>query len=90
VPDEIDDSTALYEFVRQRAAVSPATIETVEVQTPTLMFDYRVGDMVTSSPESRDLLSCKSDNRSRIWIERVHMDFEKQCTNLKIIRQRGE
>jgi len=87
-PDEVDDSTALYEFVRQRAAVSHATVETVEVQTPCLVFDYRLGDRVTSSPESRDLLSCKSDNRSKIWIERVQMDFEKQCTNLKVVRQR--
>ena len=88
-PDEVDDSTALYEFVRQRAAVSHATIETVEVQTPCLVFDYRLGDRVTSSPESRDLLGCKSDNRSKIWVERVQMDFRKQCTNLKLVRSRS-
>ena len=88
VPDEVDDSTSLYEFTRQRAAVSPATIEAVDVQTPYLIFDYQVGDRVSTSPESRDLLSCRSDNRSTIWIERVQMDFEKQCTNLKVVRKR--
>ena len=89
VPDEVNDSIALFEFVRRRAAVSPETIETVDVQTSNLVFDYHLGDRVTSSPESRDLLGCKSDNRGIVWIERVRMDFEKQCTNLKIVRQRG-
>jgi len=88
VPDEVDDSDALYQFVRQRAAVSSETIETIDVQTPNLVFDYRIGDRVTSSPESRDLLGCKSDNRSTSWIEWTQMDFEKQCTNLKIVRKR--
>ena len=89
VPDEVNDSIALFEFVRLRAAVSSETIETVDVQTSNLVFDYHLGDRVTSSPESRDLFGCKSDNRSIVWIERVRMDFEKQCTNLKIVRQRG-
>jgi len=89
VPDQVDDSAALYEFVRQTAAVLSETIETVQVQTPTLVFDYRVGDRVTCSPESRDLLGCRTDNRSVSWIEKVQMDFAKQCTNLKIVRQRN-
>ncbi len=89
-PDIVDDSTALYEFVRKKAQASPEIIETVDVQTPYLAFDYRVGDRVTTSPESRDLLSCRSDNRSLSWIERVQMDFKNQCTNLKIIRQRDQ
>jgi hypothetical protein len=88
VPDEMDDSAALHEFVRKRALAGSAFIEIAEVQTPHFVFGYRVGDMVTSSPESRDLLSCHSDNRSTIWIERVQMDFTKQCTNLKVVRKR--
>ena len=88
MPDEVDDSAALYEYIRQRAASSAATIETADVQTPVLEFDYWVGDMVTSSPESRDLLGCKSDNRSKSWIVHVQMDFKSQCTNLKIVRKR--
>jgi len=87
-PEEMDDSMALYEFVRKRALAGAEVIETFDVQTPHLVFDYRVGDRVTSSPESRDLLSCKSDSRSTSWIERVQMDFTKQCTNLKIVRKR--
>ena len=87
--DEVDDTDALYEFVRHRAEVSAETIETVDIQTPFLEFDYRVGDIVSTSPESRDLLACRSDNRSTNRIVRVQMDFEKQCTNLKIVRQRS-
>ena len=61
----------------------------MEVQTPHLAFDYRVGDRIDCSPESRDLLSVRSDNRSTSTIARVQMDFAKQCTNLKIIRKRS-
>jgi len=88
-PDEIDDSAALRQYVRKTTEISPAVIETIDIQTPSLMFDYQIGDIVTSSPESRDLLSRRSDNRSINRIERVRMDFKKQCTNLKIVRQRS-
>jgi hypothetical protein len=87
-PNEIDDTAALYEFLRKRAGSVSEIIETVDVQTPYLAFDYRVGDAVTCSPESRDLLSCRGDNRSVSRITRVQMDFRNQCTNLKIMRQR--
>ena len=88
VPNEVDDSEALYEFVRKAAEKSPEMIEMAEIQTPYLSLDYRLGDRVSTSPESRDMLCCRRDNRSQSRIERVHMDFQKQCTNLKIIRTR--
>jgi hypothetical protein len=88
-PNEVDDSAALYEFVRQTAATSSEVIETFDIQTPSLMLDYRLGDIVSTSPESRDLLARRCDNRSTSQIVRVQMDFEKQCTNLKIVRQRS-
>jgi hypothetical protein len=88
VPDEVDNSAALYEFVRKKAQAESEVIETVDIQTPYLTFDYQVGDKVTSSPESRDLLGIKSDNRSISLIERVQMDLKNQCTNLKIVRKR--
>jgi hypothetical protein len=88
-PDEADDSAALYEFTRHTAATSPEVIETFDIQTPSLMFDYRLGDIMSTSPESRDLLASRSDNRSTSRIVRVQMDFKKQCTNLKIVRQRN-
>ena len=88
-PDEADDSDALYEFVRHWAATSAETIETIDVQTPYLELNYMPGDGVSTNPDSRDILGCRSDNRSRWWVERVQMDFKKQCTNLKIVRQRA-
>jgi len=88
LPDEVDDSDALHQFVRHVAAASPEVIETLDIQTPSLMFDCQVGDTVITSPESRDLLACRSDNRSTSRIVRVRMDYEKQCTNLRIVRQR--
>ncbi len=89
VADEFDDSVSLYEYIRHRANVLSSAIETVDVQTPTLSFDYEVGDGVNTNPESRDLLGTRGDNRSISYIERVKMDFVKQCTNLKIIRKRN-
>lgn len=88
IPDEADDSVALREFVRLHAGISSPVIETTDVQTPTLWLHLHPGDKVTSCPESRDLLGCRRDNRSMVWIERVHMDFRNQCTNLRLVRQR--
>jgi hypothetical protein len=90
VPDEIDDTTALFEFVRKRAEDTSEIVETADVRTPYLILDYQVGDRIGVSPESRDLLRCRSDNRSVACIERVQVDFEKQCTNLKIISKRSQ
>ena len=87
-PDEADDSAALHQFVRQQATAAPAIAETIDVQTPSLLLHFQPGDRAVSSPESRDLLSGRRDNRSTTWIERVHMDFRNQCTNLHLIRQR--
>jgi uncharacterized protein YfdQ (DUF2303 family) len=86
--DEVDDTNALYEFIRHKADTSGEIIETADVQTPYLVLNYELGDRVGASPESRDLLSCRSDNRSTSTIERVQMDFQKQCTNLRIVRRR--
>jgi hypothetical protein len=86
--NEADDSEVLCEFVRQKAVAENPVIETVRMKTAYLMFDYRAGDRVTHSPESRDLLGSRTDNRSMLLIERVKMDFEKQFTELRIVRRR--
>ncbi|MFC1676916.1 hypothetical protein ACFL3G_07635 [Planctomycetota bacterium] len=89
VADEVDDSMELCDFVRNKARLTWKAVETFDVQTPCLAFDYQVGDRVTCSPGSRDMLKCRIDNRSISWIKRVQMDFDEQCTNLKIVRQRN-
>jgi hypothetical protein len=86
--NQADDSEALYEFVRQKAVAENPVIETVRMKTAYLMFDYRAGDRVTHSPESRDLLDSRTDNRSMLLIEQVKMDFEKQFTELQIVRRK--
>jgi hypothetical protein len=88
-PDEVDDTAALHEYTRQCASTSAAIIERTDLQTPTLALHFEPGDRVTSSPDSRDLLSVRGDNRSLVWIERVQMDFKNQCTHMKIARQRA-
>ena len=90
-PAHQDDVLRCADFVTEKlrsAGLSAEIIETFNIQTPNLMFDCQVGDMVMTNPESRDLLACRSDNRSTSRISRVRMDFEKQCTNLRIVRQR--
>ncbi len=87
-PDEADDSTVLYEFVRKKAMAASEAVETVDIRTAYMAYDYDVGDKVTSSPQSRDLFSTANDNRTISLIDRVQMDFKNQCTNLKIVRKR--
>jgi hypothetical protein len=89
-PNEVDDTAALHEFVRQRASSSSAIIETTDLQTPFLALHFEPGDRVMTGLDSRDLLSCRRDNRSLIWIEHVQMDFRSQCTRLKLVRQRAQ
>lgn len=88
-PDEVDDSEGLYEFIRYKMLEDSDAAEVTEVKTPCLVFDYRIGDRVVASPESWDVLNIRADNRSISWVDRVHMDFQKQCTSLKIVRQRN-
>lgn len=87
-PDVADDTEALREFLHARAEASLQVVETAQVQTPTLTLHAHPGDRVTSSPDSRDVFGCRSDPRSRAWIESVRIDFRKQSTQLNVVRQR--
>ena len=75
------------ESEKQYGSADSGVIETIDVQTPIMAAHYQVGDRVTVSPDSRDILGVRRDNRSIFWIDRVRMDFEKQCTNLRILRK---
>ncbi len=86
--DEADDNEALREYVRRQAAGTIEPNESFEVKTLHLSLDYSPGDAIVSSPESRDLLGLKTDNRSIAWLERVQMDFRNQVTKLTIKKQR--
>ena len=85
---QVDDTAALYDFVRRRAAGLSQIVETLQIRTPSLSLHLHPGDRVTSSPDRRDWLDCRRDNRSVAWIEQVRMDFRQQCTELSIVRRR--
>ena len=77
------------ESEKQNESADSEVIETIDVQTPMVATHYEVGDRVTTSPDSRDILGVRRDNRSIFWIDRVRIDFERQCTDLRILRKRG-
>ena len=87
--DEADDTAALNQFVRRKAQADSEAIETFDVQTPWLALGFEVGDVVKTSPDDRDIFSLCRDNRSRAVIERVKIDFQKQTTEMKVVRRRG-
>lgn len=86
--DEVDDTQALYDYVRRTARAGGATSETFDVETCYLCFGIDVGDRVSTLQESRDVFGIRRDNRSSAWVERVRMDFVRQCTQLRVIRSR--
>ncbi len=88
VADEVDDSAALFDYLRATASVNCAVIEQASVQTPYLCLDYQVADIVTCGNESRDMLAVRRDSRSTVLIEKVRLDFAKQSTELKLVRRR--
>ncbi|MHC4748201.1 MAG: hypothetical protein ACYS18_12940, partial [Planctomycetota bacterium] len=75
------------ESEKQNQPAGSEIIETIDVQTPIVATHYEVGDSVTVSPDSRDILGVRRDSRSIFWIDRVKMNFEKQCTDLRILRK---
>ena len=87
-PDEVDDITALVDYVRNLSESHLAVIETIDVQTPLVAMNYEVGGRVTAGCDGRDILGIVADSRSLFWVERVQMDFEKQSTDLRILRRR--
>jgi len=74
---------------RQDEPADSGIIETIDVRTPIVATHYEVGDRVTVSPDSRDVLGVRQDNRSILEIDQVKIDFEKQCTDLRILRRRA-
>ena len=88
VPLEVDNTLALVEYTRNLANSQQRIIETIQVTTPMAAMHYDVGDRVITSPDSRDILGARTDNRSIFRIERVNIDIAKQCTELKVLRSR--
>ena len=87
--DEVDDSEALHGYVRGVCRRNGSVIETIDVATSVLAVHYQPGDRVVSSADGRDIIGVGRDSRSVFWIDVVMMNFEKQQTNLKVLRSRG-
>lgn len=94
VSDEIDASGSVNDIeilaghVRQQANTDRNIIEEITVTTPMVCTNFEPGDRVTTGPDSADILGIRKDARSLFWIERVEIDYDKQITKLKILRQR--
>lgn len=86
--DERDDSTLLNQFIRQKAESNRQAIETFDIATPYLAIGFEVGNKVVSNTDMRDVFP-RASSRSKAVIESVRMDFEKQFTELKVIRRRN-
>ena len=86
--DEVDDSIAMHGYVRNLCEANRAVIETIDIETPLVGLHYNCGDRVVCSPYSRDVLGTRRDSRSVFVVERAVVDFEGQCTKLRILRRR--
>ena len=86
--NEADDTETIVEYARTLAENSIQTIETFQIGTSVLTTGFNVGNSITSSPDSRDILGIKYDPQSICRIERVKMDFIKQQTYLEVVKTR--
>ena len=86
--DEVDDLPSLMGRVRRECEMQRGIIEQIDVRTPIVITVYQPGDKVVSSSESRDFLGLNNDNRSNVWINSISIDFEKQRTELELLKSR--
>jgi len=88
LPDEVDDTDALYEFVRHQADRTPNIVEKARVRTPYLMLDLQPGDLVRANPDSRNVPALSSNHRQVSRVECVTMDLSTQSTEIDIVLTR--
>jgi hypothetical protein len=65
-------------------------VETEQLQIKTLILSpaFSIGDRITTSPDSRDILGVEYDNRSVCSLEKVQIDFTNQQTILTAVKKR--
>ena len=86
--DQTDDSESLVEFARTMADNGHSESEKLNIKTLLLLPFISPGSQITASPDSRDILNLKYDNRSFCWVKRVDMDFENQQTTITAVKAR--
>ncbi|MFA5291646.1 MAG: hypothetical protein WC496_01280 [Phycisphaerae bacterium] len=67
---------------------SPMHEKQFQIKTLTLLPGFCIGDRITASPDSRDILGVKYDNRSICSIEKIQMDFVNQQIILTAVKKR--
>jgi hypothetical protein len=87
--DQADDTDKIAAYCNNLLRLDERTIEKIKVNSAILSLHYNPGDRIMPSPDSRDILGIRRDQRSRFVIEKVMMDVEKQQTQLEIVRKRG-
>jgi hypothetical protein len=87
--DQADDTDKIAAYCNSLLRLNERVIEKIKVSSAILSLHYNPGDRIVCSPNSRDILGIRRDQRSRFVIEKVMMDVEKQQTQLEIVRKRG-
>jgi hypothetical protein len=85
--DEADDTAALTELARRKARSQYRLIERIEAKTVAVRCGYDVGKRLAVSNADRSLAVIR-DCRSMYWIDEVTIDFQRQRTELVILRSR--
>ncbi|MGA2915821.1 MAG: hypothetical protein ABSE89_07320 [Sedimentisphaerales bacterium] len=86
--NQADDTASLVEYARGLSDSGGIETERLQVKTMVLTPAFNCGDRVITSPDSRDILGVKYDNRSICWLEKIEMDFANQQTILTAVRKR--
>ncbi len=85
---QLDDTQELAGFVNNLASAGGFETEQTQLKTLCLSPVFTVGDGIIASPDSRDIVGVKYDNRSISRIEKVQMDFVNQQTILTTVKKR--
>ncbi len=84
----VNDGERLIGALRRSANRVVNTIETIDIETPFVRTTISVGDRVVSGADGRDAIGSVSDGRSVFWVDRVVMDYDRQTTQLRVLRKR--
>jgi hypothetical protein len=85
----VDDTQLLYSALSDAAARNMQIVEKMEITTPFLEIGYKFGDIVDASTDGRDIFDKYRQNTITARVERVRMDFDNQCTEICILREKN-
>jgi hypothetical protein len=86
--NQTDDTASLIEYARGISDSGGFETERLQIKTMVLSPAFSCGDKIITSPDSRDILGVKYDNRSVCWLEKIEMDFVNQQTILTAVKKR--